>query len=86
MPEYQIERRTGERYSVTVKPGQLITLRPDESLIVPEPPRMSVAITLATLHGLEARLDELERKVDNLLTLEQGRVWDTSLATEETQR
>lgn len=80
MPEYVIERRTGERYTVTVRPGQLIELRPDEYLVIPEAPTTTASLTLATLERLEQRIAELERKVDNLTNLSQSRVWSTSLA------
>lgn len=76
--EYTIERRTGERYTITVSPGQLVELRPDESLVIPEPPTLTASLTLEVLERLEQRIAEVERRVDNLITT-QGRMWTTDL-------
>lgn len=78
MPEYEIERRDGNRYTVTVRPGQLVSLRPDESIVIPAPPSTTASLTLATLERLEQRIATLERKMDNLLTSLSGRVWSAS--------
>lgn len=63
MQTYVVERANGTRYTISMNPGQLLSLRPDESLLVPEPPKLDQPVAITVLNDHERRIKRLEEQV-----------------------
>lgn len=61
--KYTVVRKGGLSYEIDMEPGQYLDLRPDESLVVPQPPQVDVTFALDVLQALSRRVSKLEELV-----------------------